>query len=103
MQPADQPIDDDAGLARRVVDAGRYLVLATADADGRPWPTPVWYAQDGREFVWVSRPEARHSSNIEARSTVGFVIFETPVPVESRTRPRCVRRGDGRHRVGPRS
>ena len=80
------PADDDAELARAVIDAGRYLVLASADADGRPWPTPVWYARTGREFVWVSWPEARHSINIEVRATVSFVIFETPVPVEGRTR-----------------
>jgi hypothetical protein len=76
----------DAELARHVIEAGRYLVLASADADGRPWPTPVWYARDGREFVWVSRPQARHSSNIEVRPAVGFVIFETPVPVDGRAR-----------------
>ena len=86
MRPADRAADDDAGLARRVVDAGRYLVLATADADGQPWPTPLWYAREGREFVWVSWPEARHSHNLGARPTVSFVIFETPVPVERRTR-----------------
>jgi nitroimidazol reductase NimA-like FMN-containing flavoprotein (pyridoxamine 5'-phosphate oxidase superfamily) len=82
---ADQP-GDDAELARAVIDAGRYLVLASADAGGRPWPSPVWYARAAREFVWVSWPEARHSRNIAARSAVGLVIFETPVPVEGRTR-----------------
>lgn len=82
---ADQPADD-AELARAVIDAGRYLVLASADADGRPWPSPVWYARAGGEFVWVSWPEARHSRNVAARSAVGFVIFETPVPVEGRAR-----------------
>lgn len=84
--PADQVMDDDAALVREVLDAGRYLVLATAGADGDPWPTPVWFARVGREFVWVSRPEGRHSRNIAARSAVGFVIFETPVPAEGRTR-----------------
>jgi nitroimidazol reductase NimA-like FMN-containing flavoprotein (pyridoxamine 5'-phosphate oxidase superfamily) len=77
---------EDAELARQVIDAGRYLVLATADAGGGPWPSPVWYARQGAEFIWVSWPEARHSKNMEARSTVSFVIFETPVPVEGRTR-----------------
>jgi hypothetical protein len=76
----------DADLARQVIDDGRYLVLATADPEGNPWPTPVWYARKGREFVWVSWPDTRHSHNIETRSTIGFVIFETPVPVEGRPR-----------------
>jgi nitroimidazol reductase NimA-like FMN-containing flavoprotein (pyridoxamine 5'-phosphate oxidase superfamily) len=78
--------DDDASLARVVIDAGQYLVLATAGADGHPWPTPVWYARAGREFIWVSRPEARHSRNLAERSAVSFVIFETPVPVGGRPR-----------------
>ena len=83
--PADQPMDD-AALARQLIDTGRYLVLATADADGNPWPAPVWYAREGREFIWVSRPQTRHSINLEARSTVGFVIFEMHDPVGERAR-----------------
>jgi nitroimidazol reductase NimA-like FMN-containing flavoprotein (pyridoxamine 5'-phosphate oxidase superfamily) len=84
-QPADQPLDD-AARARHLIDTGRFLVLATADADGDPWPAPVWYAREGREFIWVSRPQTRHSSNLEARSTVGFVIFEMHDPAEERAR-----------------
>jgi nitroimidazol reductase NimA-like FMN-containing flavoprotein (pyridoxamine 5'-phosphate oxidase superfamily) len=76
----------DAELARQVIDTGRYVVLASADAEGRPWPTPVWYARDGREFIWVSPPLARHSNNIEVGSAVGLAIFETPVPVDDRPR-----------------
>ena len=80
------PEDDDAAFARQIIDAGRYLVLATAGSDGRPWPTPVWFARDGREFLWLSRPQARHSGNVTARAEVGFVVFETPVPTDGRTR-----------------
>jgi nitroimidazol reductase NimA-like FMN-containing flavoprotein (pyridoxamine 5'-phosphate oxidase superfamily) len=79
-------LHSDAELARQVIETGRYLVLASADAEGHPWPTPVWYARDGRDFIWVSWPQARHSNNLGVRSAVGFVIFETPVPVEGRTR-----------------
>jgi hypothetical protein len=40
---------DLAARARAVVDANRYLTLATADEAGVPWATPVWYAAvDGR-------------------------------------------------------
>ena len=33
--------------ARSIIDGGRYMTLATADAEGVPWATPVWYAPDG--------------------------------------------------------
>ena len=32
------------------------MTLATADADGVPWASPVWYAPDGySELLWVSQ------------------------------------------------
>ena len=67
---------------REIVDRNRYLTLATADAAGRPWASPVWYAHDQyRAFLWVSRAEARHSANIGERPEVGIVIFDSTVPV----------------------
>ena len=42
-------------IAGAIVDDNRYMVLGTADASGRPWATPVYYAaQDCRDFYWVS-------------------------------------------------
>jgi dihydrofolate reductase/nitroimidazol reductase NimA-like FMN-containing flavoprotein (pyridoxamine 5'-phosphate oxidase superfamily) len=71
-----------AEVARAIIDAGRYLTLATADEHGRPWASPVWYAHTGhREFLWVSDPGARHSRNIAARPEVGIVIFDSRAPV----------------------
>ena len=67
--------------ARRLVEANRYLTLATADAGGRPWASPVWYAPVGdAEFLWVSDPESRHSRNIAVRPEVAIVIFDSTVP-----------------------
>ena len=64
--------------ARAIVDAGRYMTLGTAAADGRPWVTPVWYAhEDARTFLWVSDPGTRHSFNIAARPDVSLVIFDS--------------------------
>ena len=61
-------IEDTGAVARRIVDANMYMTLATADADGRPWVSPVWYAPvTYAEFLWVSSPEARHSRNIALR------------------------------------
>jgi hypothetical protein len=70
-----------ATVARQVIDANRYLVLATADQHGVPWVSPVWYAHAGyREFFWVSDPQARHSRSIEMRPQVSIVIFDSSVP-----------------------
>ena len=69
---------------RAIVDANLYMVLGTADAEGRPWATPVYFAHSGyREFLWVSEPGARHSSNIEARVEVSIVIFDSTVPIST--------------------
>ena len=58
----------------------RYVVLATADADGNPWATPVWFAHDGLDrLVWVSWPGAQHSQNIAARPDVALTVFDSGV------------------------
>ncbi|MER7562983.1 pyridoxamine 5'-phosphate oxidase family protein [Streptomyces sp. NPDC048523] len=68
--------------ARGIVDASRYLVLATADAQGRPWSTPVYFAHVGcREFFWVSSPDAVHSRNIAVRPEVGIAVFDSSVEI----------------------
>ncbi|WP_433305623.1 pyridoxamine 5'-phosphate oxidase family protein [Actinoplanes sp. CA-030573] len=57
-------------------------MLATADDDGRPWATPVFYAPDGeRRVVWVSTPDSRHSRNIAARPEVAITVFDSHAPV----------------------
>jgi uncharacterized protein YhbP (UPF0306 family) len=73
---------DPGAAARAIIDANLYLVLATADQDGRPWASPVYFAPAGyTSFVWVSVPDARHSRNIAARAEVGIVIFDSSVPI----------------------
>jgi nitroimidazol reductase NimA-like FMN-containing flavoprotein (pyridoxamine 5'-phosphate oxidase superfamily) len=48
---------DPAAAARAIIDANRYMVLATADGSGLPWASPVYYAPAGySEFYWVLRP-----------------------------------------------
>jgi nitroimidazol reductase NimA-like FMN-containing flavoprotein (pyridoxamine 5'-phosphate oxidase superfamily) len=72
---------DLAAAARQIVDANQYMTLATADSDGRPWASPVWYAHEGyTDFLWVSRPEARHSRNLASRPGLAIVIFDSTVP-----------------------
>jgi pyridoxine/pyridoxamine 5'-phosphate oxidase len=53
------------------------MTLATADGDGLPWASPVWFAVgDDRMLYWVSRPTSVHSQNIAARTDVS-VVFHT--------------------------
>jgi uncharacterized protein YhbP (UPF0306 family) len=73
-------IENPVETARAIVDGHWYMTLATADADGRPWASPVWFAHDGyREFLWISKPEARHSANLAVRPQLGIVIFDSTV------------------------
>lgn len=66
----------------RLVEASPYLVLATADATGRPWSSPVYFAHIGlTEFFWVSSPEVTHSRNIAVRPEVGIAIFDSRAPI----------------------
>jgi Pyridoxamine 5'-phosphate oxidase len=69
-------------IARRVIDSNRFMTIGTADEEGVPWVSPVWYAHAGyREFYRVLSPEARHSQNIAARSETCVVTFDSCAPV----------------------
>lgn len=75
---------DFSDMARGIIESNRYMVLGTADKDGVPWVTPVWFAQsDYRRFIWVSSPDRRHSRNVRARPEVSIVIFDSRVAVGS--------------------
>ena len=66
--------------ARAIIDDGRYMTLATADAPGLPWASPVWYAPRGySELFWISYPDACHSRNLAERPQLSIVIFDSTV------------------------
>ncbi len=68
-------------LARALVAENSYATLATADADGVPWASPVWFASRGLElFVWASKPGAQHSLNLSANPRVSLVVFDSSRP-----------------------
>jgi pyridoxine/pyridoxamine 5'-phosphate oxidase len=74
--------EDPADTVRGIIDASLYMVLGTADETGRPWASPVYFANAGyAEFFWVSSPEAAHSRNIAVRPQVSIVIFNSQVPI----------------------
>jgi Pyridoxamine 5'-phosphate oxidase len=77
------PTPEELGAkAREIIDTNRYMTLGTADENGQPWVSPVWYAPAGyRELFWVSSPEARHSRNLATRPELAIVIFDSTVPI----------------------
>lgn len=69
--------------ARALLEANAYLTLATADPEGTPWASPVYFAFDAAlaRLLWVSRPGTRHSRNIAQRADVSAVVFDSTVAV----------------------
>lgn len=69
-------------MVPRLLGDSRYLVLATADRQGRPWATPVFFAaRDEDRLVWVSAPDRRHSRNIAERPDVAITVFDSHAPI----------------------
>jgi nitroimidazol reductase NimA-like FMN-containing flavoprotein (pyridoxamine 5'-phosphate oxidase superfamily) len=66
--------------AQSLLDANRYLILGTADPDGRPWTSPVYFTSaEVRDFYWVSMTDAQHSRNLAGRPQVSIVVFDPTV------------------------
>ncbi len=71
--------DGAARKARRLIEDTPYLTLATADASGQPWSSPVYFAYDEAfTLYWVSFSETVHSANIRIRPQVGISILGQP-------------------------
>jgi Pyridoxamine 5'-phosphate oxidase len=69
---------DLVSVARAIIDGNRYMTLATADAEGLPWASPVFYASAGyADFYWISAPGATHSQNLAQRPNLAIVIFDS--------------------------
>jgi nitroimidazol reductase NimA-like FMN-containing flavoprotein (pyridoxamine 5'-phosphate oxidase superfamily) len=73
---------DLGAIARSIIDSNVYMVLGTADRNGRPWVSPVYYSAAGyTEFYWVSSPLAAHSRNLATRPELSIVIFDSQAPI----------------------
>ena len=69
---------DNNAHARLILEQTCYGVLATAAADGTPWATPVWFANDDLDrLYWLSWPGSRHSELIDQRPDVAVTVFDT--------------------------
>ncbi|MFC4855504.1 pyridoxamine 5'-phosphate oxidase family protein [Actinophytocola glycyrrhizae] len=65
-------------IARAILDGSSFMTMATSDADGVPWATPVWFAtEDHRSLYWVSAPDAQHSRNLAVRPEISVVVYDS--------------------------
>ena len=83
-KPAMRAAEQLAAHARELIDGNLYMTLGTADADGHPWVTPVFYATDDYvSFYWVSQADALHSRNLAIRPQLSIVIFDSTAAAET--------------------
>jgi general stress protein 26 len=69
-------MDNASRRARQLVEDTAHMTLATADASGKPWSCPVYFAHDqGFALYWVSFRQTVHSANIRVRPQVGISIL----------------------------
>lgn len=74
------PHPDLVAHARALLAANRYLTLATADQDGNPWISPLYFASASeREFYWMSATDAQHSRNLAGHPPVSIAVFDSTV------------------------
>jgi len=67
--------------AKEIIEKIIYITLATTDADGNPWSTPVFAAFDQYyNFYWRSGIDAIHSQNIIANRKVFISIYDSTSP-----------------------
>jgi hypothetical protein len=72
-------VDDASRKARQLIADTLHLTLATADASGKPWSCPVYFAHDQAfTLYWVSFRQTVHSANIRVRPQVGISILGEP-------------------------
>jgi hypothetical protein len=67
-------------IVRGIIEENTYLTLATMGGD-RPWCAPLQYvADEDLNLYFVSLPESRHMSHIEANPSVAVTIFDSQQP-----------------------
>ena len=72
--------DESVKLAEKIIKEIRYITIATATRDGKPWNSPVYSAYDeGYNFYWMSQMGSQHSKNISENPDVFLVIYNSKV------------------------
>ncbi len=67
--------------AKSIIQKILYITIATVDANGQPWNSPVYSAFDeAYNFYWASDQNGQHSKNIAANNKIFIVIYDSTAP-----------------------
>ena len=70
------------GRAAEILEDIQYATVATVDADGQSWNSPLYVGLDADyNFYWASWQQNRHSKNIEANSKIFIVVYDSKAPI----------------------
>lgn len=62
-------------IANYIIRNNNLMTVATANAEGKPWVSPLSYTvDDNQNLYWVSHKDALHSENIRNRPEIAIVI-----------------------------
>jgi len=68
-------------LAREIIEKNQYVTIATSNAKGEVWISPVVYTYDKDwNFYFLSMPSSKHCKNVEVNSDVAIAIFDSTQP-----------------------
>jgi PPOX class probable F420-dependent enzyme len=54
------------------IQSSQFTWFATVREDGMPQPTPVWFIEDGDDFIIYSTPQAQKIKNIQKNPNVAM-------------------------------
>ena len=67
--------------AKEIIETISYATIASANKEGKPWNTPVFFIHDRKlNIYWFSDKQNQHSQNVRENENVFIVIYDSTVP-----------------------
>ena len=70
-------------VVKKYLDKNIYMTLSTTCEDGKPWASPLFFANDDEYIYWWSPKDAVHSANIIRGGAAFMTLFD------SHAKPAC--------------
>ena len=67
--------------AQKIISGIFYMTIASADEDGSPWVSPVYFNYDEAcNLYWISFKDAIHSLNVTVNKKASISIYDSTAP-----------------------